>query len=97
MHLKGGKINKIQIPFRIYTPMHHPRKRRTRAHILEDLSINHLEYFVFRCGFATQRIYTDYGLDLILYTFDNKLDEARNYAKMYSKMDKYGYIDGHGG
>lgn len=46
------------------------RKRRTRAHIIEDLSINHVERFVFQCGFSTERVIRDYGIDLILFTYD---------------------------
>ncbi len=46
------------------------RKRRTREHILADLSANHVEQHVLRCGFAVERVVHDYGIDLILFTYD---------------------------
>ncbi len=48
---------------------HSPRKRRTRGHIIADLSINYLERFVLRCGHVLQRVTHDYGLDLLMHTF----------------------------
>jgi hypothetical protein len=47
-----------------------PRKRRTREHILEDLSIHHVEGHVLRCGWVIERVRKDYGIDLLLITFD---------------------------
>src|SRR5262249_34430035 len=49
---------------------HSPRKRRTRGHIVADLSVNYLERFVLRCGYVLQRVTHDYGLDLLMHTFD---------------------------
>jgi hypothetical protein len=49
---------------------HSPRKRRTRGHIIADLSINYLERFVLRCGHVLQRVIHDYGIDLLMHTFD---------------------------
>src|SRR6266404_4760758 len=46
------------------------RKRRTREHILADLSIHHVEGHVLRCGFTVERVVHDYGIDLLLYTYD---------------------------
>ena len=37
------------------------RKRRTREHIIADLSVNHMERFALRCGFVLNRFYFDYG------------------------------------
>lgn len=45
------------------------RKRRTREHIIADLSINHVERCVLRCGWTVQRFNPDYGLDLLITTF----------------------------
>lgn len=58
---------------------HGPRKQRTRQHVLADLSINHLERCIFRCGYA--RILThgsDYGLDLFMWTCatDGQMDNG---------------------
>jgi hypothetical protein len=54
-----------------------PRKRRTRAHIIADLSINHVEKRVLECGWTVQRFRPDYGLDLLMTTF-NRRGELEN-------------------
>ncbi len=46
------------------------RKRRTRTHIIADLSVNHVEYFALKCGFSVERIESDYGYDLQIYSYD---------------------------
>lgn len=51
-------------------PIHPPRKQRTRTHVLADLSVNYVERFVLRCGFAVDEIRSDYGVDLAVFTFD---------------------------
>jgi len=43
------------------------KKRRTRSHIIAELSANHLEYFVLLCGFSIEHIEKDYGYDLEIY------------------------------
>ena len=53
------------------SPVNPPRKRRTREHVLEDLSANHVEKFALKCGFAVDRLWQDYGLDLAVFTFDS--------------------------
>ena len=45
-----------------------PRKMRTRGHVLADLSINHVERQVLRCGFSADRVQHDYGYDLTMAT-----------------------------
>lgn len=45
------------------------RKRRTREHVIADLSVNHVERHVLLCGYTAERITHDYGLDLILNTY----------------------------
>jgi hypothetical protein len=52
-------------------------KRRTRAHGIADLAVNHIERHVLLCGHTLQRIVHDYGLDAMLTTF-NRLGEAEN-------------------
>src|SRR5262249_33361076 len=49
-----------------------PRKRRTREHVLADLSINHVERHALKCGFVAERVIHDYGIDLELLTFNKK-------------------------
>jgi hypothetical protein len=46
------------------------RKRRTREHIVADLSVNHVERFVLRAGWIVHRFSPDYGIDLFMETFD---------------------------
>jgi hypothetical protein len=53
------------------------RKRRTRAHIIADRSVNHIEQRVLECGWTVQRFSPDYGLDLLLRTF-NRRGEIEN-------------------
>jgi hypothetical protein len=53
------------------------RKRRTREHVIADLSINHVERFVLRCGWTVQRTTHDYGIDLLMETF-NEVGEPQN-------------------
>ncbi len=45
------------------------RKRRTRGHIIADLSANHVEKYVLLCGYSVERVVHDYGVDLLLYTY----------------------------
>jgi hypothetical protein len=39
-------------------------KRRTREHIIADLSVHHVEGPILRVGFTVERFIQDYGLDL---------------------------------
>ncbi len=49
-----------------------PRKRRTREHVIADQSLNHLERFIIDEGHTAQRLGSDYGYDLMLFTFDER-------------------------
>jgi len=54
-------------------------KRRTREHVIADLSVNHVERFILRCGFTVVRTGTsDYGIDLIVstYTAEGELENG---------------------
>ncbi|HUB26310.1 MAG TPA: DUF4365 domain-containing protein [Tepidisphaeraceae bacterium] len=44
-----------------------PRKRRTRQHVIADLSINHIERHILLCNFTSERIQHDYGFDLSIF------------------------------
>jgi hypothetical protein len=48
------------------------RKRRTREHVIADQSVNYVERFIIDEGHAAQRLGSDYGYDLILFTFDEQ-------------------------
>jgi hypothetical protein len=45
------------------------RKRRTREHVIADLSVNHVERAVLRCGWTVERTRFDYGIDLDMKTY----------------------------
>jgi hypothetical protein len=49
-----------------------PRKQRTRAHVIADQSINYVERFVLDEGHIAQRLDSDYGYDMVVFTFDEK-------------------------
>jgi hypothetical protein len=48
------------------------RKRRTREHVLADLSVNYTEKQALLCGFSAQRMQSDYGIDLFVQTFNRR-------------------------
>jgi hypothetical protein len=45
-------------------------QRRTREHVIADLSANHAERQALLCGFSVERVRHDYGIDLILFTYE---------------------------
>jgi Domain of unknown function (DUF4365) len=45
------------------------RKQRTRQHIIEDLSFNHIEKQILLAGFTMNRNSNDYGIDGYIQTF----------------------------
>jgi hypothetical protein len=49
-----------------------PRKQRTRKHVLADQSLNHVERFIIEEGHTAQRLGSDYGYDLALFTYDGQ-------------------------
>ncbi len=48
------------------------RKLRTRQHVLADLSINYVERQILLRGFAVNRLEKDYGLDLLMFTYNDR-------------------------
>lgn len=46
------------------------RKRRTREHVIADLSVHHVEGPILRVGFTLVRVVQDYGLDLQMMTYN---------------------------
>src|SRR5438046_2967029 len=49
-----------------------PRKQRTRQHVIADLSVHHVEGFILEEGHTAQRLGSDYGYDLLMWTFDER-------------------------
>jgi len=47
-------------------------KRRTREHVLADLSANFVEKRALLCGYTAERVRTDYGIDLVVQTFNRR-------------------------
>jgi Domain of unknown function (DUF4365) len=47
-----------------------PRKQRTRQHVIADQSIHHVVGFILDEGHTAQRVESDYGYDLMLFTHD---------------------------
>jgi hypothetical protein len=48
------------------------RKRRTRQHVIADQSMNYVERCIIDEGHVAQRQESDYGYDLLLYTFNER-------------------------
>lgn len=46
-------------------------KQRTREPIIADLSVNHAERAFLLAGYTIDRVFADYGYDLIIRTFDD--------------------------
>jgi hypothetical protein len=53
------------------------RKLRTREHVLADLSANYVEKQSLLCGFTAEHVRYDYGIDLMVQTF-NRWGEVEN-------------------
>src|SRR6202035_1073509 len=49
-----------------------PRKRRTRQHVIADLSVHHVEGFILEEGHTAQRFGSDYSYDLLMHPFDEE-------------------------
>jgi hypothetical protein len=54
------------------SPIPGPRKRRTRQHVIADLAVHHVERFILEEGHTAQRLGSDYGYDLVMWTFDEQ-------------------------
>jgi hypothetical protein len=51
------------------------RKIRTREHVIADLGVNCFERQTFLCSYSVERVIRDYGIDLLLFTY-NQAGEA---------------------
>lgn len=61
------------------------RKRRTRGHIIADLSANHVERQALLCGYSVERVIHDYGIDLLLYTYTEEGEVENEIIKIQMK------------
>ncbi len=62
-----------------------PRKRRTRQHVIEDLSINFSERQALLAGFAVDRVRRDYGIDIFVSTYDAEGRVESGYLAVQAK------------
>lgn len=66
------------------------RKRRTREHVLGDLGVNHAQRHALRAGFTLEHFRHDYGIDLLLFTYDNvgepEYGEVRFQVKAHDRV-----------
>jgi hypothetical protein len=60
------------------------KKKRPREHIIADLSVNHVERWVFLCGYSVERIEHDYGFDLIIFTYNvnSEIENGQIYLQL---------------
>ncbi|MDJ0619947.1 MAG: DUF4365 domain-containing protein [Calothrix sp. MO_192.B10] len=63
------------------------KKRRPREHIIADLSVNHVERYVFLCGYSVERIEYDYGFDLVIFTYDasGEIENGQIYLQLKAR------------
>jgi hypothetical protein len=61
-----------------------PRKQRTREHILEDQSVNHVERFIIDAGHTNHRFERGPSYDLLLFTYDEEsyLEPGSTYLQL---------------
>ena len=48
------------------------RKKRTREHVIADLSAHHVAGHILRCGFTAEHIIHDYGIDVFMTTYNDR-------------------------
>lgn len=60
------------------------KKRRVRQHIIADLSANHVERYILRCGFSVEHVQHDYGIDMVLFTYnsDGEIEPGQVYIQL---------------
>jgi hypothetical protein len=63
------------------------QKLRTREHVIAELAVNHVERQALLCGFSVERIIHDYGLDLILFTYnaDGELEDGSVFLQVKAR------------
>lgn len=70
------------------------RKRRTREHVLAELSVNYLERRVLECGYGIERLRIDYGIDVDVVTFDTNGDVESGFLRFQLKAtDHPNYLE----
>lgn len=60
------------------------KKKRPREHIIADLSVNHVERYVFLCGYSVERMEYNYGFDLVIFTYNTngEIENGQIYVQL---------------
>ena len=61
------------------------RKRRTREHVIADLSVNYVERQALLCNYSMERFIHDYGLDLLISTYSDSGDYENGEVRIQVK------------
>lgn len=61
------------------------RKRRTREHVIAEMSVNYVERLILKRGFSLERIVHDFGIDALLFTYDHHGETENAWIPMQIK------------
>lgn len=64
------------------------RKRRTREHVTEDMSLHHITGLILQAGFAINRVDQDYSINLWVQTFNSNGEVEEEAILMQLKAAK---------
>src|SRR4051794_6339490 len=71
------------------------RKRRTREHVIADLSANYVERPVLLCGYTFDRVTHDYGVDSWIVTYNRRGEiESGEIRVQLKATDRLRAVDG---
>jgi hypothetical protein len=62
-----------------------PKKQRTRDHVIADLAVNRVEREVLLCGYSLQELQRDYGIDLLMFTYDDNREAEPGFVMFQVK------------
>lgn len=70
------------------------RKLRTREHVLADLGVNFVERQALACGFSIERVTRDYGIDVLLFTYNSAGEIENGHVEVQVKSTEHPrYVD----
>jgi len=70
------------------------RKLRTREHVLADLGVNFVERQALSCGFSIERVTHDYGIDVLLFTYNSAEEIENGHVEVQVKATEHPrYVD----
>jgi hypothetical protein len=53
--------------------------------VIADLSVNHVERHILGCGFSTERMVHDYGIDLLMFTYSHDGETENGHVEIQLK------------